>query len=333
MTSNTNDPNENRISSKQLARYFQSDWKRSSWQLINSLVPYFSLLIIMYLSLDYAYWITLLLALPAAGFLVRIFIIFHDCGHGSFFKSNRLNTIIGFFSGLLVFTPYHEWRFNHARHHATCSDLDRRGTGDVWTLTVNEYLALSKKKKLAYRLYRHPLVMFGLGPLFMFLISHRLTTKDAKKREKRSVYLTNVALLMIVIIALFTIGWQAYLLIQLPVIFLAGLAGIWLFYVQHQFENVYWEKHENWDFNLAALKGSSYYKLPRVLQWFSGNIGFHPIHHLSARIPNYNLPACQKQIAAFAEVRPITFWKSLKQARLRLWDENQLRMVGFGSLP
>jgi omega-6 fatty acid desaturase (delta-12 desaturase) len=236
-------------------------------------------------------------------------------------------------TGLLVFTPYHEWRFNHARHHATCSDLDRRGTGDVWTLTVKEYLALNNKKKLAYRLYRHPLVMFGLGPLFMFLISHRFTTKDAKKREKRSVYLTNVALLIIVFIALFTIGWKAYLLIQLPVIYFAGLAGIWLFYVQHQFEDVYWANHENWDFNQAAMKGSSYYKLPRLLQWFSGNIGFHHIHHLSARIPNYNLPACQKQIAAFASVKPITFWKSLKQARLRLWDENQLRMVGFAGLP
>jgi omega-6 fatty acid desaturase (delta-12 desaturase) len=317
------------VSNAQLAKYSKSDWKRSTWQIINSMIPYFLLLCAMYISLDYSYWITLLLAIPAAGFMVRIFIIFHDCGHGSFFKSNRANAIVGYFSGLLVFAPYYEWRFNHSRHHATCSDLDRRGIGDVRTLTIKEYQALNQWNRFLYRLYRHPIIMFGLGPLYLFLINHRLTSKGARKREKRSVYLTNLGLLIIIFISGLTIGLKAYILIQFPIIFMGGMAGIWLFYVQHQFEDVYWARHENWDFYEAAIKGSSFYKLPKILQWFSGNIGYHHIHHLNARIPNYNLPACHEQIAEFKAVKPVTLWASLKSSKLRLWDEDNARMVGF----
>jgi omega-6 fatty acid desaturase (delta-12 desaturase) len=320
------------VSNTKLAKYFKADWKKSTWQLINSVIPYFILLVALYISLDYSYWITLLLAIPAAGFMVRIFIIFHDCGHGSFFKSGRANTIVGYFTGLLVFAPYHEWRFNHARHHATCSDLDRRGIGDVWTLTIKEYQNLEKWSRFWYRLYRNPIVMFGFGPLYLFLVNHRLKSKSARQREKRSVNLTNLGVLTIVIVATYFIGLKAYLFIQIPIIIFGGMAGIWLFYVQHQFEDTYWERHENWDFYYAAIQGSSFYKLPKVLQWFTGNIGYHHIHHLSSRIPNYNLPVCHDQIPEFKAVKPLTLLNSFKLAKLRLWDEDNERMVGFDFL-
>jgi omega-6 fatty acid desaturase (delta-12 desaturase) len=286
----------------------------------------------MYYSLEISYWLTLALAIPAAGFLVRIFIIFHDCGHGSFFKSKKANTVVGYLTGILNFAPYHDWRYNHAQHHATCSDLDRRGTGDVWTLTKQEYIDLSTSKKLTYRLYRHPVVMFGLGPLWLFLINHRFAPRDAKKRERRSVQLTNLGLLIVVISMSLLIGIKAYLLIQLPVILIAGMMGIWLFYVQHQYEDVYWNRHDEWNFQDAALQGSSFYKLPVVLQWFTGNIGFHHVHHLNARIPNYNLQRCHEQIGLFRQIKPLKFLKSLKSLRFRLYDEELGKMIGFGAL-
>lgn len=307
-------------------------WRRSVWQLVNSVIPYLAIIVGMYYSLAVSYWLTLGLAIPAAGFLVRIFIIFHDCGHGSFFKSQKANTIVGYFTGILAFVPYHDWRFNHARHHATCSDLDRRGTGDVWTLTTSEYLALPASKKLAYRIYRNPLIMFVFGPIWLFLINNRFAPRGIKERERRSIYLTNLGLIMLIGAAILLIGIKSYLLIQLPVILMAGAAGIWLFYVQHQYEDVYWQRHEQWDFQDAALKGSSFYKLPAILQWFTGNIGFHHIHHLNSRIPNYNLPRCHRQVDLFNKVRPMTFKKSLKSLRFRLYDEEIGRMIGFSQL-
>jgi omega-6 fatty acid desaturase (delta-12 desaturase) len=320
-------------STKELIKiYSQPDWRRSVWQLVNSIVPYIILMVAMYYSLEISYWLTLTLAIPTAGFLVRIFIIFHDCGHGSFFKSHKANTIVGYFTGIINYAPYHGWRYNHAQHHATCSDLDRRGIGDVWTLTKQEYLDLSAGSKLGYRLYRHPFVLFVLGPIWLFLINHRFSPRDAKKRERRSVWLTNLGIIIMVATLSLFIGIKAYLLIQLPVLLIGGMSGIWLFYVQHQYEDVYWNRHDAWDFQDAALEGSSFYKLPAILQWFTGNIGFHHVHHLNARIPNYNLQRCHEKIALFREVKPLRFFTSLKSLRFRLYDEELGRMIGFKSL-
>ena len=317
---------------KMLHQYQQPDLKRSLWQIINSYIPYFALLVAMYFSMDVSYWLTLLLAIPAAGFMIRIFIISHDCGHGSFFKSKKLRDITGFISGLIAFVPYKQWRHSHAIHHATCGDLDRRGLGDVWTLTVKEYLELPLRNRIAYRIYRNPFIMFGIGSLYMFLIGYRFPEKDAKKRERNSVHLTNLILLSIVVLTTLTIGFKAYVLIQLPVMFIAATAGVWLFYVQHQYENVYWKRHESWDYEAAALQGSSYYQLPGVLRWFSGNIGFHHIHHLNSRIPNYYLKQCHQILTQHVEIEPITLLKSLKSLKCRLWDEENYKLVGFGYL-
>jgi omega-6 fatty acid desaturase (delta-12 desaturase) len=290
------------------------------------------LLVAMYFSLNISYWLTLILAIPAAGFMVRIFIISHDCGHGSFFKSKKARDIIGFITGVITFVPYKHWRHSHAIHHATSSNLDRRGLGDVWTLTVNEYLALSFWRRLEYRLYRNPFIMFTVGPLYQFLIAQRFPEKGAKKKERNSVYLTNLAIAGIIILSSLTIGIKAYIIIQLSVMFFAALGGVWLFYVQHQFEDVYWERNESWDFQAAALQGSSYYQLPAILHWFSGNIGFHHIHHLNSRIPNYYLKNCHRILTQHIEIEPITMLKSFKSLKCRLWDEKNDKLVGFGYL-
>jgi omega-6 fatty acid desaturase (delta-12 desaturase) len=293
--------------------------RSSVWQLVNSLIPYIALWGLMIWTLDISYWITLVLAVVAAGFLVRIFIIFHDCGHGSFFSSRRA-------------TPYRQWRHKHALHHATSGDLDRRGTGEIWTLTVREYLEASRWKRFSYRLARNPLVLFGLAPFYVFLIEQRFPSRAVGKRERRGVYWTNGALLLIVAVMSLTIGIKAYVLIQLPVIMFAGTAGIWLFYVQHQFEDVQWERREDWDYARAALDGSSFYKLPKVLQWFTGNIGFHHIHHLSPTIPNYRLEKCHRATPMIQQIEPVTLWRSLKSLSFRLWDEQRRQLVGFGRL-
>jgi acyl-lipid omega-6 desaturase (Delta-12 desaturase) len=310
-----------------------ADTRRSLWQLINSAVPYAVLLILMYFSLSVSYWLTLALAVVASGFMVRIFIIFHDAGHGSFFTSQRANDITGIITGIVTFTPYYAWRHSHAIHHATSGDLDRRGVGDVWTMTVAEYVAAPRTTRAVYRFFRFPVVTMGLGPLFMFLISHRLyDTSTTEAREKHSVVYTNLALLLIVVVAALTIGLDKYILIQLPIVWIGGAAGVWMFYVQHQFEGMVWEHHDKWDYVTAALVGSSFYKLPQPLQWFTGNIGFHHIHHLSPRIPNYYLEPCHKSDPMFQAVKPLTLRSSLKSLSLRLWDEQQHRLVGFGGI-
>lgn len=312
-----------------VARYQSSDLRYSIWQLVNSIGPYLILWFLMWQSLSISYWLTLALAIPAGGFLVRIFIIFHDCGHGSFFKSQRANRFWGVITGILTFTPYDQWSHEHAIHHASAGDLDRRGFGDIWTLTVREYQALPTIKRLVYRIFRHPVVMFGLGPAFVFFVTHRFVRRGASQRERRSVMATNLALLAIVIALHFLIGIQAYLLIQIPIMMIGGAAGLWLFYVQHTFEPPYWEHHTEWDFVTAAMAGSSYYKLPKVLQWFTGNIGIHHIHHLSPRIPNYRLQQCQDENQIFNAIQPLTFRESLRSVHLRVWDEEQHRMLSF----
>jgi len=315
-----------------VAKYGKPTLGRALWQVANTLVPYCALWYLMYLSVGVSYWLTAGLVVLAAGFLVRLFIIFHDCTHGSFFKSRAANDILGSVIGVITFTPYYHWRWEHALHHASSSDLDRRGTGDVWTLTVREYLESSRWNKFAYRLARNPFVLFVAAPLYLFLIQQRFVSSKAKPRERYSVYATNIALLAMTLGMGWLIGFETFLLLQLAVWIVAGGAGVWLFYVQHQFESVYWERGDEWDYCQAALKGSSFYKLPRILQWFSGNIGFHHIHHLSPRIPNYNLEKCHRAEPVFQKVAPLTLLSSLDSLSLRLWDEQDRKLVGYRAL-
>ena len=314
--------------------YEQIDLRKSIWQLVNTMIPYIALwyLMIRTIHLGYSYWLTLALAVLAAGFSVRIFIFFHDCGHGTFFASRRARSILGYITGVLMFTPYSDWSHNHRVHHATAGDLDRRDVGDVWTMTLDEYLAAPRSQQIFYRLVRNPIFMLGIGPFYVFLIANRFATKNAKRRERQSVWITNLALLAIILVASQTIGLRTYLLIQLPVILIAATAGIWLFYVQHQFEGVYWARHEEWNPIKASLQGSSYYKLPKIVQWFTGNIGLHHIHHIRPRIPNYNLQRCYDETPAFQAVKPITLRSSLRSLWLNLYDEQSGKLVSFRAL-
>jgi len=315
-----------------VARYQLPSAARATWQILNTVVPYIVLWVAMWFTVQISWWLTIPLMILAGGLLVRMFIIFHDCGHGSFFRSQRANHILGVITGVFTFTPYFHWRWEHNIHHASSGDLDRRGTGDIWTLTVQEYLEASRWKRFSYRLARNPLILFVLAPLFLFLVLERIPSGKAPMRERLSVYLTNLALGTMAAGLIWLFGLKAYLIIQISVIMVAGSAGVWMFYVQHQFEGVYWERNEEWDYVKAALQGSSFYKLPKVLQWFSGNIGFHHIHHLSPRIPNYNLEKCHKAEPLFQTVKPITFFASFKSFTFRLWDEQCHRLVGYGHL-
>jgi omega-6 fatty acid desaturase (delta-12 desaturase) len=299
---------------------------------VNSFVPYLLLWVAMIYALRVSYWLVLPLAILAAGFLARIFIIFHDCGHGSFFQSKRANQVIGSIAGLLNLTPYRHWRWQHALHHGTSGDLDRRGSGDIWMLTVQEYLESSRWRRVAYRLARNPVVLFMIAPLYVFAVHHRFASGAAPARERQSVLGTNLALLAVTALMSIVVGLRAFLLIQLTVTAFAGAAGVWLFYVQHQFEGVHWARGKAWDYTSAALQGSSFYKLPKVLQWFTGNIGFHHIHHLSPRIANYHLERCHDADPYFRRIKPVTLLASFKSLTYRLWDEQRQRFVGFRHL-
>ena len=314
-----------------VARYASPDLQRSIWMTVNTLVPFVVLWYLMVRSLEVGYWLTLLLAFPTAGFMMRSFIIFHDCGHGSFFKSRQANDILGIITGLINFTPYYRWRHEHAIHHATAGDLDRRGVGDVYTMTVREYMDAPWWKQVGYRIFRNPIAMFLFGPTIMFVFVQRIPGPNLGKRELASVWWTNLELAVIIGALCLLIGWKAYLLVQVPVMILAGGVGIWMFYVQHNFDPTYWERQDAWAFEKAGLDGSSFYKLPAVLQWFTGNIGFHHIHHLSPKIPNYKLPECYDANPMF-QIKPLTLAFSLKSLRLRLWDEERRIMVGWSAL-
>lgn len=305
---------------------------KAIWQMANTFGSYALLWWLMYVSLPISWWLVLPLAVLAGGFVVRIFIIFHDCGHGSYFKSRRANDVVGFVSGVLTFTPYYHWRWEHNVHHTTSGHLDKRGVGDIWTMTVEEYLQSSKWKRFAYRLARNPFILFIIAPLYLFLVRQRFPSANANPRERQSVWWMNFAILTLAVSLGWVFGFKNYVLIQLIITAVAGSCGVWLFYVQHQFEDVYWERGRDWDYTRAALEGSSFYKLPRILQWFSGNIGFHHIHHLSARIPNYNLEACHQSDPLFQSVKPLTFFASLKSLTFRLWDEQGRKLVGFGQI-
>jgi len=315
-----------------VARFERQRAMAASWQLLNSVGAYLLLWTLMYFVVSVSIWLALSLAVLAAGILIRVFIIFHDCGHGSFFASARANQVVGYVTGVLTFTPFRHWRGEHARHHAAAGDLDRRGVGDIWTMTVAEYLAAGPWTRLCYRLARNPVVLLLVAPLFIFLFRQRIPSTQADKGERRSVHLTNLGILVMVVGMLWIFGWQHYLLLQLTILATGGAAAVWLFYVQHQFEGVYWERADNWDFATAALRGSSFYRLPKVLQWFSGNIGFHHLHHLSSRIPNYNLEACHYSDPLFQTVKPVTLRESMRCFAFRLWDEHERQLVGFRHL-
>jgi len=314
-----------------LAPYQRPHHRLACWQLLTSVIPYAVGWLLMAYSLRYGYWLTCLLAVPTAGFFLRLFMIQHDCGHGSFFPSRKANDALGFVLGVMTFTPYQYWRKTHAVHHATCGDLNRRGLGDITTLTVQEYAELSKTRQWLYRVYRHPFVMFGLGVFLQILVKHRFPWNIPShwKREWRSVHLTNLMLAFIIGVMVCTMGLTSFLMVFVPVMLMASAGGAWLFYVQHQFEDTYWCQNDQWDFHQAGLQGSSYYDLPRLLQWFTANIGFHHIHHFSVRVPNYRLESCFNNIVELQRATRVTLGQSWRLASLKLWDEEQQKLVGF----
>ncbi|MGG1631733.1 fatty acid desaturase [Rossellomorea sp. NRS-1567] len=314
---------------KEVAPYEKSTTKESVWQIINTLGPFFLLWFLAYQSLSVSYWLALVPIVIAAGFLTRIFIIFHDCTHFSFFKSRRVNRIVGTAMGVLTLFPFDQWGHEHAVHHATSGNLDKRGTGDIWTLTIDEYLAAPLKIRLAYRFYRNPFVMFVLGPIYVFLLKNRFNRKNARKKERNNTYLVNVIIVALIALLCVTLGWQEFLLVQGSIFMVSGSIGIWLFYVQHTFEDSYFEEDKEWQYVLAAVEGSSFYKLPKFMQFLTGNIGYHHIHHLSPRVPNYKLEEAHKNSEPLQKVPTISLLTSLKSLRFKLWDEENKTFVSF----
>ena len=316
---------------ERLATYQKPDLRRSLGQIVTTVVPLVLLWAAMLRSLEYGYWVTLVLAVPAAACVVRLFLIQHDCAHWSFFRSAFVNDCVGFAIGLVTMTPHHYWRRAHAIHHATSGNLDRRGFGDIDTLTVAEYLALPRRRRFTYRLYRNPLVLFGVGPALHFMLEQRFCRRGTEtwKRERASVYGTNMGLTALLLIMSAAVGWKRILLIQLPISILASSIGVWLFYVQHQFEETYWDEHERWNYLDAGIRGSSHYVLPKPLEWMTCHIGLHHIHHLNPRIPNYRLAQCLQENPVLQQATRLSVRESLKCASLKLWDEDQRKLVGY----
>jgi omega-6 fatty acid desaturase (delta-12 desaturase) len=312
-----------------LDRYTEPRLGRSLLDLATSVVPYLGLLGAMFFAQQVWLPLSLLLVLPASGFLIRVFIVFHDCAHGSFMRTRRANNMVGAALGLLVWLPFRSWQHEHAVHHATAGDLDRRGIGDITTLTVSEYVAMPWLSRVGYRLFRNPVVMFGFGWLLVLVLKPRFVPRGASRRVRASILATNVALVIVVVGLCLTVGWREYLLVQGPVLAVSGAIGIWMFYVQHQFEGTYWQKHASWRYDHAALQGSSYLKLPAVLQFFTGNIGFHHVHHLSVGIPNYNLQDAHDETTRLHPVPELTLQDGLRATRLKLWDERRQALVSF----
>ena len=331
MSEGANTPSsESRALQRELKQYRTSSAGRSIGQIVTSFIPYVGGLIAMGAIAQVSYLLSLLLALPTAGFLIRVFIIFHDAGHGSFFRRSRWNRVIGYVAGFLTFTPFRHWTHEHAMHHATAGDLDRRDLGDVWTMTVQEFVTAPRGLRLAYRVFRNPFVLFFLVAPIGFLLNHRFPRKRVDARSLRAIIWTNVGTALFVVAMSLPFGFVSFLVVFTPVFVLASAVGTWLFYVQHQFEGVYWRRHESWDFATAALRGSSYLALPRVLQWFTGNIGFHHIHHLDPRIPNYHLERAHREQPPLREVPVLRIRDSLRCLSVRLYDEASRQMVSFG---
>lgn len=317
---------------KSVSQYAKSDTRKSIIQMINTILPLLLMWFITYKSLSISIWLMIPLAAITAGFVVRTFIIFHDCTHGSFFASRKANNIVGTITGVLTLFAYEKWKREHSTHHATSSNLDKRGVGDIWVMTVDEYVAASKKERLAYRLYRNPIVMFGFGPLYLVLVSSRFNKKDARRKERLNTYLTNILIVGLYATIISFTGWQAFLIVQGTTMFIAGALGIWLFYIQHTFEDSYFENQSEWDYVKAAVEGSSYYKLPKVLQFLTGNIGYHHVHHLSPRVPNYNLEEAHDSTPPLHQATTITIRTSLASVKYRLYDPKQMRFVSYASI-
>jgi omega-6 fatty acid desaturase (delta-12 desaturase) len=314
-----------------LARYREPGHYRSIFEIAITLVPYVALWALAWAAVYFGHWeLSILLGVPAAGFLVRLFMIQHDCGHGSFFRNRPANDWVGRFIGVLTLTPYDDWRRAHAVHHANTGHLERRGIGDINTLTVREFRALSAWGRIRYRLYRHPFVMFGLGSVYQFVLRHRFPLGSTRGWSNwTSSMVTNSAIALICTVLIWLIGIGPFLLVHIPIALFAGAIGIWLFYVQHQFEDAYWQSGDDWTYADAALRGSSYLKLPKVLQFFTGSIGLHHVHHLNARIPNYNLQRAHDSSPMFASVPTLSLRDGLRSVRLKLWDEQAGRLVTF----
>lgn len=317
---------------KFVAPFEKADVKASVRQLVNTIPPFILFWFLAYQALDVSIWLTIALSAVAAGFVIRTFIIFHDCTHGSFFKNKKANAVVGTITGIMTLFAYEKWKREHSIHHASSGNLDKRGVGDIWVMTIEEYVEASKWERFKYRMYRNPLVMFGFGPLFLVLISSRFNRKDARKKERNNTYLINVSLVVIYSLLIWAIGWQAFLIVQGSTMFIAGALGIWLFYVQHTFEDSYFEDESEWDYVKAAVEGSSYYKLPRVLQWVTGNIGFHHVHHLSPRVPNYNLEKAHESTPPLQQATTITIKSSLKSLRYKVYDAKNKTFVTFGDI-
>jgi acyl-lipid omega-6 desaturase (Delta-12 desaturase) len=312
-----------------LAPFATPCMRRGLLAVATSAVPYLALTATIYATLGVSLVLTAALTIVAAGFLVRVFVVFHDCAHGSLLPSRRANTALGTVMGLLVLSPFVRWRHDHAVHHATSGDLDRRGVGDIVTLTVDEYTSRTWRGRLGYRLLRNPLVMFGLGPIIAMVIGPRIVARGARPRMRNSVLATDVVIVGLVGGLCWLIGLGTFLLVWAPAAMLAGSVGIWLFYVQHQFEDAYWQRRDEWTYADAALRGSSYLKLPPLLRFFTGSIGLHHVHHLNARIPNYHLQRAHESSPLFASVPTLTLWDGLRAVRLKLWDERTGRLVTF----
>jgi acyl-lipid omega-6 desaturase (Delta-12 desaturase) len=316
-----------------MKRFEKIDTGRSMRELIDSILPYLAIFAAMEAAIRFhlPYWIVVLMSVPAAGFVARIFIILHDCGHYSFSNSPRINSVVGYVCGILTFTSFPDFRRSHAIHHATVANLDKRGVGDVWTMTLEEYRRSSLPRRALYRFVRNPVILFLVLAPLDFLVLQRIPFPGSRKKDVIGTLATDMALAAIVALAAVTIGVGPYLMVQIPIIYFASVAGVWLFYVQHQYPEVYWVHDKDWDLIKAALLGSSFYDLPPVLRWFTGNIGFHHVHHLCPRIPNYRLKECAESVAETQVVKPISFRRGFKSLRLRLYDEEEGRLVSFGT--
>lgn len=314
-----------------LKAYAAPSYRKALIQLINTVLPYLAVMgTIFYLgSLGAGFMVLGPLSVLAAGFMVRIFILFHDCTHQSFVKKGKENDAIGKILGILVFTAYEPWKKEHSIHHGAVGNLERRGVGDIWTMTIEEYQTSSLYKRFLYRLFRHPAFLFTVAPVFLFTILQRIPKKSATKKEVKNIWFTNLLLILMGVGLSAVFGWKTVVLYQVLTVAIASSAGVWLFYVQHQFEEVYWEKGEEWDLAEAALKGSTFYKLPLVFEWISGYIGYHHIHHLNARIPNYNLKSCYREIHELQNIKTVTLLESFKLAALEFYDEKRKRLITY----
>jgi len=317
-----------------LGKYREPSHGRSLLELLMTAGCFAGLWFLVWAAMGFSYWLSLLLAVPAAGFLVRLFMIQHDCGHGAFFRRRAVNDWVGRMLGAVTLTPYDVWRRSHAIHHASSGDLEHRGIGDISTLTVREYLALSRWRRLGYRLYRNPIIMFGLGPAYLFLLQHRVPIGFIRAGWAPwiSAMATNTAIALAIVVMMWLVGVTPFLLVHLPITLLASSIGVWLFYVQHQFEDTFWAEGSAWTVHEAALHGSSHYDLPHVLRWFTANIGVHHVHHLCSRIPYYRLPGVLRDHPELGEVGRLTLMQSLGCVRLVLWDESRRRLISFGEL-